>query len=101
MEEVDIPQKLILQKLANANVWGGKHTPLDFVRKGMPEHYRNTHSGQRAFSRALRELVNLGWIMVIAKRTGKGTDEHVSLNTRMVAEIRCFLEKFSQPDELR
>ena len=100
MNEVDALKRFILQKLVNANVWGGKHTPLDFVRKGIPEHYRNTHGGQRAFERALRELVNARWIMVIAKRTGKGVDEHVSLNPRMVAEIRGFLESVSPPDAL-
>ena len=31
MEEVDVLKRLILQKLVRGNVWGGKHTPLDFV----------------------------------------------------------------------
>ena len=34
-------KKLILQKLVRGNVWGVKHTPFDFVKKGVPEHYRN------------------------------------------------------------
>lgn len=93
MEELDTLKKLILQKLVRANVWGGKHTPLDFVRKGIPEHYRNTHKGMKKLEKALKDLVNDEWILIQDKRTGKGSDEHVSLNPRKVGEIRQFLEK--------
>jgi len=81
--------------LVRANIWGGKHTPLDFVKKGIPEHYRNTHQGRKAVEEALKGLVNNEWIMVLSKRTGGGSDEHISLNPRKVAEIKQFLEKYS------
>lgn len=32
-DEIKVLKKLILQKLIRANIWGGKHTPLDFVIK--------------------------------------------------------------------
>lgn len=86
-------KKLILQKLVRANMWGGRHTPLDFVQKGVPEHYRNTHKGMKVLEKSIKELVNCGWIIIISKRTGKGSDEHISLNPRKVNEIREFLEK--------
>jgi hypothetical protein len=87
MEEAGL-KRMILQKLVRASIWGGKHTPVDFVRKGVPEHYRNTHKGQKA-------LANAGWVIVLLKKTGKGTDEHVSLNPRKVGEIKQFLENLN------
>jgi len=95
MEEVSILKKLILQKLVRGNIWGGKHIPLNFIRKGIPGHYRNTNKGQKALSQALKELSNTGWITIILKRTGKGSDEHLSLNPRKVQEIKQFLNKIS------
>ncbi len=92
MEEAEVLKRLILQKLVRDNMWGGKHTPLDFVTKGIPEHYRNTHKGQKAVEKVLKELTNDEWIIILAKRTGKGSDEHVSLNSRKVSEIKQFLE---------
>ena len=92
MEEIDVLKKLILQKLIRANVWGGKHTPLNFVVKGVPEHYRNTHKGKRAVEKALKKLTNDEWIIILAKRTGRGSDDHISLNPRKISEIKQFLE---------
>ncbi len=91
MEEIGVLKKLILQKLIRANVWGGKHTPLDFVIKGVPEHYRNTHKGKKAVEKALKELTNDEWVIILSKRTGKGSDDHISLNPRKVNEIKQFL----------
>ena len=93
MEEEDVLKRLILQKLIRGTVWGGKHTPLDFVLKGIPEHYRNTHKGQRAVEKALKELINNEWIIILAKRTGGGSDDHISLNPRKMSEIKQFLQK--------
>ena len=91
-DDVNIIKKLVLQKLVRANIWGGKHTPLDFVIKGVPEHYRNTHQGNKAVEKALKELTNDGWIIILVKRTGKGSGEHISLNPRKVSEIKQFIE---------
>ncbi|MEK6940315.1 MAG: hypothetical protein AABW49_00245 [Nanoarchaeota archaeon] len=91
MGETDVLKKLILQKLIRRNIWGGKHTPLDFVIKGVPEHYRNTHDGKKAVEKALKELTNDEWITILSKRTGRGSDDHVSLNPRKVSEIKQFL----------
>ena len=93
MEEVNRLKTLILQKLINSNIWGGKHTPLDFVLKGVPEHYRIIHKGRKAVEQTLKELTNDEWIIILSKRTGSGSDEHISLNPRKVSEIKQFLEK--------
>ena len=91
MEETYTIKKLILQKLVRSNTWGGKHTPIDFIVKGVPEHYRNTHRGRKSIEKVLKYLANDGWIILLAKRTGKGSDEHISLNPRKVSEIKQFL----------
>ena len=91
MEETDILKKHILQKLVRANIWGGKHTPLDFVKKGIPDHYQNTHKGRKIVERVVKELVNNEWIIIIAKKTGKGSDDHVSLNPRKISDIKQYL----------
>ena len=91
MNELVILKILILQKLIRSNTWGGKHTPLDFIAKGIPEHYRNTHKGKKVFEKALKELKNDGWIVILSKKTGKGSGDHISLNPRKVEEIKQFL----------
>lgn len=95
MEEIDILKKLTLKKLIRSNIWGGKHTPLDFVIKGVPEHYRNTHKKKKTIEKVLKELTKDEWIIILAKRTGKSSDEHLSLNPRKVSEIKQFLEKMN------
>ena len=91
MDDIRILKKLILQKLIRGNIWGGKHTPFNFVIKGIPEHYRNTHKGKKAIEDALKELRNDEWIILLSKKTGKGSEDHVSLNSRKVEEIKQFL----------
>jgi len=94
MEEVNVLKTLMLQKLIRSNTWGGKHTPLDFVLKGIPEHYRITHKGQKIVEEALKELTNNEWIILLDKRTGKGSNKHISLNPRKVSEIKQFVKMF-------
>ena len=90
--EIKIIKKFILQKLIRANIWGGKHMPLDFLIKGAPEHYRNTRQGKKAIEKAIKELTNDEWLIILMKRTGKGSGEHNSLNPRKVSEIKRSLE---------
>lgn len=87
-----ILKRLILQKLIRGNVWGGKHTPLDFIIKGIPEHYRNTHKGKKILEKTLKELKNDGWIIILIKKTGKSSGDHIFLNPRKVDEIKQFLQ---------
>lgn len=91
MEDIAVVKRLILKKLIRSNMWGGKHTPIDFVLKGLPEHIRTRPDGQRAIDKALKEMVNDGWLKIEKKRTGKGYDDHISLNQDKVAEIQQFL----------
>ncbi len=93
MSEFDSIKKLILQKLIRSNMLGGKHTPLGFITKGIPGHYRNTHKGMKFIEKVIKELRNDAWIIIVAKRTGRGYDEHISLNPKKVKEIQEYLEK--------
>lgn len=88
----DILKRFILQKLVNANVWGGKHTPLDFVIKSLPEHFRNTHKGQKSIEKSLKEMVKGELLIILNKKTGKGSSKHISLNPRKVGEIKQYIE---------
>ncbi len=92
MEEVDTLKRLVLNRLVRARLWGGKHTPLEFVKKGIPQHYRDTHKGKKSLEAVIGELVNDGWLIILRKRTNKGFDDHISLNPRKVSEIKQFLE---------
>lgn len=82
----------ILRKLIRADVWGGKHTPLEFVRKGVPDNFRMSQMGKRTLRGALQELANDGWIIARVKRTGKGSSVHISLNPDNVECIMKFVE---------
>lgn len=91
MEDTNILKKLFLQRLIRGNIWGGKHIPLDFITKSIPEHYKNNHKGQKIIVKTLKELVNIEWVIISYKRTGSSSDEHISLNPRKVSEIRQYL----------
>lgn len=84
-------KKIIIQKLIRTKVWGGKHMPLDFIIKGMPEHFKNTHKGKKVIEKILKELLKDEWIIILIKRSGKSNDKHISLNSKQVAEIKRFL----------
>lgn len=84
-------KKVILRRLVNANIWGGKHTPQAFVIKGVPQRIRHTVHGRRVIKKAFKELLGDEWIRLAPKRTGRETEDHVSLNPRKVREIREFL----------
>jgi len=92
MEDVEVLKQLILQKLVRGNIWGGKHIPLDFVTNGIPEHYRNTHHGKKAVEKAVKALIQDAWVLILIKKTGKGSSSHLSLNPRKVSEIKHYLE---------
>ena len=70
-------RKRILYKMVRHNYWGGKHTAFDNIPKGFPKEI------WKEVKKELEELVKEGF--VVKKPTGYGL--HVSLNSRMKAEI--------------
>jgi hypothetical protein len=80
MNEIQIA---ILEKLMHKKYIGGRHTSEDTVIKGFPKHKRGN------VKKALKELIKEGY--VIPKPTSYGLE--VSINPRMIAEIRRRLEE--------
>ncbi len=80
---MDIFQKAILKKLYRLRYVGGRHTSEDNVIKGFPKHARGE------LKKALKALIKEGY--VVPKPTSYGLE--VSLNPRMIAEIRQILEE--------
>ncbi|MAH06731.1 hypothetical protein CMI38_00590 [Candidatus Pacearchaeota archaeon] len=85
--------KLILNKLIRANIWGGKHIPLHYIKNGIPEYFRNSNHGRKEFEKAIKQMINNNWILMGKKKTGKGVDYHISLNPSKASEIRKLFEE--------
>ena len=101
MNDIDSLKIQILQKLIRGSVRGGKHTPLYFIKKGIPMNYRNTHKGQKIFEMVIQELSNATWITIVSKRTGRGSEEHISLNQKMIGEIYRYLEEKTKNETMK
>jgi len=63
-------------------------SPRIRIPKNVTKERKNKNN---AIEKALKELVNDEWIIVLAKRTGGGSDDHLSLNPHKVSEIQQFL----------
>ena len=87
-------KRMVLHKLIRSNIWGAKHTPLYYVLKSIPEHFRNNHNGKKIIEKVLKDLLNDELVIILFKKTGKGSDQHISLNPRKVSEIKQFLDEF-------
>ena len=46
--------KKILRKLINLNIWGGRHTEIKNLQKGLPDHLRGT----KEYKKAIKDLKN-------------------------------------------
>ena len=79
----------ILEFLLKKNCVGGVHTPLGRVKSCIELHSKQD---KKEFEQALDELVKDSWIISASKRTGKGSDIHLSLNPRALNEISEFLK---------
>lgn len=72
----------ILFKLAKTKRWGGKHTAIDNLGKGLPSHIR--------VGNQVKDLIKDGFL--ILKITGYG--KHVSLNPKLMKDIFEFIDKY-------
>ena len=81
----------ILEELIKKSKFGGAHTPLDNIKRLLPEEFLNDKKGLRAIDVAVKELVNAGWLVMQRKRTCKGSDVHASISPRAIKEISAFL----------
>ena len=90
-DSIRLVKAFILEELIKRSKFGGAHTPLANIIRLLPDEFLNDKSGRRAIDDAVKELVNLGWLIVQRKRTGKGSDLHVSINPRTIREVSAFL----------
>jgi len=85
-------KRLILTALIDKGKYGGAHTVLDNITHHLPDEFLNNKKGQKAIHEAVKELNNSGWIIILKKKTGKGSDLHVSINPRAIKDISAFIE---------
>ena len=85
--ELRLAKRFILENLLTPPRWGGRHTELRNIKKGLPASVTSTKEGQRLVTDAIKELVNDGWLLA-KKSTG---NVHVSLNSRKKKEIMEFV----------
>ncbi len=79
---MELYKRAVLEKLYKRRYIGGRHTSEDNVTKGFPKHAR------KDVKKAMKVLIKEGYI--VPKPTSYGLE--VSLNPRMIAEIRRRLE---------
>ena len=80
------PDKLrsfVLYKLARRRLWGGKHTSIDNLPKGVPKHL------WKDVREAVQSLIKEG--LILTKPTSYGLE--VSLDPRKKKEILKIIEK--------
>ena len=71
--------KRTLRKLVNLNIWGGRHTEIKNLQKGLPSYT----IGTKEYKKAIKELINLGFLNV---KPSIG-EIHVGLNSHKQKEI--------------
>lgn len=85
----EIIKRSILENLLTPPRWGGKHTDVRNLKKGLATEALSTKEGQKLTEKAIKDLVNYGWLLC-KKSTG---ELHVSLNPRKKREILEFVTR--------
>ncbi len=75
--------KKILRKLINLSIWGGRHTEIKNLQKGLPSHIRGT----KEYKKSVKDLIKMDFLK-IKPSTG---EFHVGLNSHKQKEIFEFL----------
>ena len=89
MMNVNTIKRSILENLLTPPRWGGKHTEIRNIKKGLTTAVTATKKGQKLADKAIKELTNDGWLL-----SKKSTGEiHVSLNPKKRNEIMDFVSK--------
>lgn len=87
--QILVVMRLLLIKLIKMDKWGGSHTSLRNISKGLPSRYYSTNKGVKLIKKAVRELVKRGFLLA-KPSTG---EIHISLNSGKAREIDDFLIK--------
>ena len=77
--------KSLFFTLMNQKCFGGKHTP---EKKIVASKIKWLDADERkCFEKEYKKAVNEGLLIKLKKRTKKGSDWHISINTRMKKEL--------------
>lgn len=76
--------------MLNRRYIGGKHTLEERLINSKTKWLRK--EDYRYFEKEYRELINNQSILRVKKRTGKGSDWHISLNPRRLKELNEMIE---------
>jgi hypothetical protein len=87
--------KNILLNLLHNRIICGRHTPerIALSRVSILRPYE-----RREFFKDYKSLINQGYIFRQKKRTGKGYEEHISLNPEHIEEIKHWLKGYYEED---
>ncbi|KYK25415.1 hypothetical protein AYK26_06115 [Euryarchaeota archaeon SM23-78] len=76
--------------MLNQRIIGGKHTPENKIIKSKTKWLDKKE--KKEFQKEYKELIKQGVMIRVKKRTGKGSDWHISLNSKKVNEVMRWLE---------
>lgn len=79
----------LLKCLLSKKCVGGRHIPERKVIIRLVAHL--SRSERRNFDREYKHMLNQGLIIRMKKRTGKGSDWHISLNPKKIEEVSGLL----------
>ncbi len=88
-KEVKFVMWHIITRLQNMRKWGGAHSELKRVVKSLPSQYTERPQGKKLIKKAIKNLINLGFIGIYKKTK----EDHTSLNPRKTKEIRDFVRR--------
>lgn len=88
---MDIALRAVLKYLWKKKYFGHKHTPEERTIKKVV-HWRNREQ-KKEFNSQYKEVINEGLILRLKKRTGKGSDWHISINPKKIKDL---MEKLNQ-----
>ena len=83
--------KTMLNKMFRRNIIGAKHTPENLIIGSKLKHVNNY--SKKEFYEEYHKLLRQNYFIRLKKRTGKGSDWHISLNPEMIEEIKELVEE--------
>lgn len=81
--------RLIITKLVRMDKWGGAHTELRNLTKGLPQNFTSSKKGKKIIQKAIKELIKKEFLIIKPSTR----ELRVSLNPRKVRKIKQFYEK--------
>lgn len=81
--------RLMVTKLIRMDKWGGAHTEIRNLTKGLPQHFTSSKKGKKIIQKAIKELIRKEFLIIKPSTR----ELHVSLNPRKMRKIKQFYEK--------